>query len=70
MTTDSARRKLELAVERELERAARGRDMENRARRNLERGQRNVEGGRRRAQHFQERIRDRDAVVAAAEKLP
>lgn len=70
MTIKQARRKLELAVEREMARAAAGDDMTNRARRNLERGQRNAEGGRTRVRHFQERIRHLDAVAETAERLP
>jgi hypothetical protein len=70
MTIEEARRKLRLAVERELERVRRGEDMTTRARRNLERGQRNTEKGQRRARYFQERMRSLDASATAAEECP
>lgn len=70
MTIEQARRKLQLAADRELERVRRGEDMTTRARRNLERGQDNTERGRSRVRYFQERMRDLDNVAAATEKLP
>jgi hypothetical protein len=70
MTTDQTRRKLELAVDREMGRRANGKEMESRAQRNLERGQRNFQQASDKVRHFQKLIRELDACTAAAERLP
>lgn len=70
MDIATARRKLELAADREAEKLARAQDKANRGCRNYEDGNRMAEIAKRRIKYFQERQRELDASELAAESCP
>lgn len=70
MNIDQARRKLELAADRELEKRERAKDKAQRGYRNYEVGTRQADEAQRRIQYFQERKRELDASELAAEACP
>jgi hypothetical protein len=70
MRIDRARRKLELAADREAEKLARAQDKARRGMRNYETGTRQADEAKRRIMYFQERKRELDASELAAEACP
>lgn len=70
MNIATARRKLELAADREAEKLARAQDKATLGYRNYEEGNRMADEAKRRIRYFQERKRELDASETAAEACP